>query len=149
MLNAFPQGNQNPDLLLRTFEAAVREINPEAVLITAELFTTGQVDGQSAKFAPSVAEFTVEARRQEKLLPYRGRVSIPRPKWEQSWKPQPKEHRIRMGFKMTLLSMGLARRDVEAVKKANDAGLEELMALAQTWGVPIPEELWAEIGKAA
>lgn len=52
------------------------------------------------------------------------------------------EVRIRMGFKMALLSKALSLRMVEKVRQANERGLEDLMALAQEWGVPIPESLW-------
>lgn len=52
------------------------------------------------------------------------------------------EHRERMSFKLSLLSCALGRKEVEKVAEANARGHDDLMALAQTWGVPIPESLF-------
>lgn len=57
--------------------------------------------------------------------------------------------RARMSFKMALLSAGVAHGAVQRVSKANERGLEELVALGQEWGVAVPEEVWRQIGKAA
>lgn len=57
--------------------------------------------------------------------------------------------RARMGFKMSILSAGISHGVVHRVSQANEAGLEELVALGQEWGVPVPEEVWRQIGKAA
>lgn len=69
-----------------------------------------------------------------------------RPKEEISesgaYQPDEWKARIRMGFKMAVLSAGIGLGKVDDVAAANRAGLDEMMALAQQWGVPIPEELW-------
>lgn len=56
--------------------------------------------------------------------------------------PASAEQRERMHFKMAVLSAGIARQEVDKVRQANERGLEDLMALAQSWGVPIPDSLW-------
>ena len=45
---------------------------------------------------------------------------------------------------MAVLSAGIARQEVDKVRQANERGLEDLMALAQSWGVPIPDSLWGQ-----
>jgi hypothetical protein len=53
--------------------------------------------------------------------------------------------RIRMGFKMSVLSASLAVKDgADRVAEANRKGLEYLIALGQEWGVPVPEALWTD-----
>jgi hypothetical protein len=148
MLNAFPQGSGNPDLTLRTYEAVLRDVTPAAVIEAAQRFTGGDVPGQSKTFAPSTAEFTQEAKRIASLLPYRNRPALPAPSAD-TWRPHPKEDRVRMGFKMSVLSAGIGLGRVDDVAKANDSGLEDLIALGQKWGVPVPEELWQQVNKAA
>lgn len=134
--------------MLLSYDEDLTGLSDQAIVETAQRYRSGTIPEQSETFAPSIAQFRATAIRQMDYIAIRDRPRLPVPR-AQSWQPQPKEHRVRMGFKMTMLSMGLTRREVEKVKEANDAGLENLMALAQTWGVKIPEELWAEIGKAA
>jgi hypothetical protein len=47
-----------------------------------------------------------------------------------------------MGFKMSVLSCGIGRKQVERVAEANKRGIDDMMALAQEWGVPVPESLF-------
>lgn len=126
----------------------MKDIPAQAVIEAAERFTSGLVPNQNKTFAPSVAEFATEARRIADLLPYRGTKSLTqRPYFYQE--PKPGE-RIRMGFKMSVLSASFGRKDgADMVAEANTRGLEDLVALGQSWGVPVPEELWAQLGKAA
>lgn len=67
MLNSFPQRAGNLDLLLRTFEEALRGFGDEIVSAVAVKFTKGEVPSQSLTFAPSIAEFVNAARDQVKL----------------------------------------------------------------------------------
>lgn len=54
-------------------------------------------------------------------------------------------HRTRMKFKMSLLSAAYCNPHdrIDRLVEANRTGMDELMALAQEWKVPIPEELWS------
>lgn len=148
LLNAFPQSSSDPDLTLRTFEAVLKDIPAQAVIEAAERFVSGLVPEQSDTFAPSPAKFANEARRIVALMPFRGKsLSAPRPYFYQE--PKPSE-RIRMGFKMSVLSASFGRKDgADMVAEAHKRGLEDLVALGQAWGVPVPEELWAQLGKSA
>lgn len=123
-----------------TFEAVLRDVSPQAIIEAAQRFVSGLVPGQSATFAPSIAEFAQEARRIDEVLPLRGRPKLT------YTKPAPvhqtQKDRIRMSFKLSVLSEGLRLRQVDRVAEANKAGMDEMMALAQDWGVSIPEELW-------
>lgn len=58
------------------------------------------------------------------------------------YQPDDERARIRMGFKMAVLSAGVAMGRADDVERANRGGMDEMMALAQRWGVPIPEELF-------
>lgn len=147
MLNAFPQqATANIKGLLLTYDEDTIGIEDQAIVEAAIRFRRGLVEGQNKTFAPSIAEFITEARRIADLLPYRGRASLPPPPRE-PFRHDDAKTRIRMGFKMSVLSAGLALGKADDVARANAKGLDELMALGQLWGVPIPEELWR--GKAA
>lgn len=141
MMNAFPAGSEDTELRLRSIEAVLAGVPSDAICEAAKRFAGGLVDGQSARFAPSVAEFAQEVRRIAELHKYRGRPSLPKPK-EDDWTPQPKEHRERMGFKMSMLSAGLARDGGAAmVAEAHRKGLSHLIELARAWNVPVPDGL--------
>ena len=136
-------------MTLRTFEAVLKDIPAQAVIEAAERFTSGLVPNQNKTFAPSVAEFATEARRIAELLPYRGKASLSKPRPYFYQEPKPGE-RIRMGFKMSVLSASFGRANgADMVMEAHKRGLEDIVALGQSWGVPMPEELWAQLGKTA
>lgn len=59
-----------------------------------------------------------------------------------SWYEPPAEERIRMGFKMTLLSKAVDLKQVERLRIAAQNGMDDLIGLAQTWGIEVPEQLW-------
>lgn len=148
MLHAFPQSAADIRALLLTFDQALRGVSDQAITETAELYFSGRVPNQNTTFAPSVAEFCVEARRVDSMLPYRGRQSTPLPKPEFFREPKP-EDRVRMGFKLSVLSAGVAMGKVDMVAEANDLGLDDMIALGQQWGIRIPEALWAQVKSAA
>jgi hypothetical protein len=79
MLNAFPQSSGDVDVLVRTFDDAVRDIPDRAVSETARRYCRGEVAGQSTRFAPTVAEFTQEARKQAKFIENMARPRLPAP----------------------------------------------------------------------
>lgn len=62
MLNSFPQRAANTELLLRTYDDAMRTYPDNVVIDAAHRFTVGEIDGQSKTFAPSVAEFATAVR---------------------------------------------------------------------------------------
>lgn len=145
MINSFPQSAVNLKALLLTYDQALSGVPDQAIHDAAANFIAGRVSGQSLTFAPSVAEFCSEARR----TPVAAYRALPPPRRVDSWEPQPKEHRVRMGFKMSVLSAGLARQEVDRVAEANKRGLEDMIALGQEWGVVVPEEIWAQVVRAA
>ncbi len=57
----------------------------QAIVDAAQRFTMGDVPEQSRTFAPSVAEFVQEARRQEEACELRARPRLPAP----SYRPGP------------------------------------------------------------
>jgi hypothetical protein len=128
---------------METYAAVLRDVSSRSITEAAANFTKGDAPGQNRTFAPSIAEFVQEARRMEKLVPFmdKPRLQVVPTHKERYQEPSPLS-RIRMGFKMSLLSAGLARKEVEMVAEANQRGLDHLMALAQQWHVPIPEELF-------
>ena len=137
--------------MLETFATILDDVPSQAVLEAAQRFMSGDVKDQSLKFAPSLPEFSVEARRIADLLPYRNLKRLPSPPRpvERYNEPKPGE-RERMGFKMSVLSHSLTvKGGPDRVAAANKAGLEELVALAQEWKVPVPEEVWRQLGNRA
>lgn len=79
MFNSFPSGSEDTELRLRTFDSVLDGIPGPVITEVAKRFTSGDVDGQSRTFAPSVAEFTQEARRLADLRQYRNRPALPAP----------------------------------------------------------------------
>lgn len=65
------------------------------------------------------------------------------------WEREPPLTVARMGFKMSVLSAGIAHGAVSRVAQANERGLEDLVALGQEWGVEVPEEVWRQMERAA
>lgn len=125
-----------------TYEAVLRDVSGQAVIEAAQRFTAGLVPGQNTTFAPSIAEFATEARRIDGVIPYRNRQRIEGPARSGFFRHDDERTRVRMGFKMSVLSAGIALGKVDDVARANVEGIDSLMALAQQWGVPIPEELF-------
>jgi phosphate/sulfate permease len=81
MLNSFPQGNNNPDLTMGTYEAVLRDASSQAITEAAQRFTTGKVQGQSKTFAPSVAEFIAEVERRQELIDIQAKPRLPPPQY--------------------------------------------------------------------
>lgn len=147
MLNAFPQSAGDIKALMLTYEKALTGVSDQAIIEAAERYIKGEVPEQSLTFAPSIAEFVKQAKFVDGVIPMRNR---PRLVHDREWKPQEDPAtRARMGFKMNVLSAGIAHNAVGRVSKANERGLEEMVALAQEWGVTVPDEVWRQLGKAA
>lgn len=144
MLNAFPQSSADLRGLLLTYDQALTGVDDKAIEEAATRFIAGDVKEQSRTFAPSVPEFTQEARRIHQVLPYRGRPQLPPPARQYYREPTPTD-RLRMGFKMSVLSAGLGRGNVDDVAEANAKGLEAMIALGHRWGVPVPDELLEQV----
>jgi hypothetical protein len=124
-------------------------VSSQAITETAQRFISGDVPDQSRTFSPSVAEFVQEARRWASLIPYRDRPSLPPPVRSQPHRFDDEQTRIRMGFKMNVLSAAIGLKAVDRVAEANRRGLEDMIALGQEFGVPVPEELFEQVRRAA
>lgn len=152
MLNSFPQTAGSPDLTMQTYEAVLSGVTARAVIEAAQRFTSGEVRGQNRTFAPSVAEFVQEARRIAEILPYRGRQALPAPtgasKWAPRREPRSDEH-ARMCLKLPLLQAAMRNNRTDLLAQASSQGLGELIALAQSWGTPVPDEIWPQLKRVA
>lgn len=108
-------------------------------------FIQGKVDRRRKGALPTPEEVAAEARVHVEREGSRQHAERVRAEQYAERRPIfPPEHRDRMGFKMSLLSVGLARRQVELVSQANERGLDDLIALGQQWGVPVPESLFSK-----
>lgn len=132
--------------LLLTYDEDTTGVPDQAIIEAAGRFRRGEVAGQNKTFAPSIAEFCTEARRIAELLPYRGMISLPK-QYSHTFVPRDDpQTRARMGFKMSVLSASMdVKNGADMVSEANKRGLEDMIALGQTWGVPVPDELWAQV----
>lgn len=127
-----------------TYDQALSGVSDHAIVDAAANYVGGRVSGQSLTFAPSVAEFCTEARRTP-VTAYR-----PLPAYREPFKHDDKPIRIRMGFKMSVLSASLGiAGGPDRVAEANRRGLEDLIALGQEWKVPVPDELFEQVKSAA
>lgn len=132
--------------MLLTYDEDTTGVPDQAIIEAAGRFRRGEVPDQNKTFAPSIAEFCTEARRIAELLPYRAMAKLPKPTPDYIFVPRddPKT-RARMGFKMAVLSASFGVKDgASRVVEANQRGLEDMIALGQTWGVPVPDEVWAQ-----
>lgn len=87
MLNAYPLGAGDPDVLLATFEKACADFDPGVIQEVAARYADGRVEGQRTDFAPTVAQFATEARRIADLWQYRNRPALPAPSHYRSTPP--------------------------------------------------------------
>lgn len=77
LLNSRPQSPvTDPKGLLYAFSIAIKGIDPDAVIKTAQRYMRGEVEGDTLRFAPSSAEFAKEARRQHFADEYARRPKI-------------------------------------------------------------------------
>ena len=149
MWNNFPQDKaRDVKLLLSSYNRQLGEdgISDRAAQEACTNFMSGSVEAQSFTFAPSMPEFMREARRIQDVLPLRDVKRIAAPiRVEQPYVPDSPEARVRMGFKMSVLSASFGVKEgADRVAEANRKGLEYLIALGQEWGVPVPEALWTD-----
>jgi hypothetical protein len=117
-----------------------------AIEQTVKEFIQGKIDRPTRRKGalPTVEEISAEARVHVEREGSKQRAETARVEQLAERKQEfPEEHRVRMGFKMSMLSMGLARREVEKVAVANARGIDDMIALAQEWRVPVPESLWS------
>lgn len=118
MLNAFPAPQGDVDVLVRSFEAATAQIAPQAVCEAATRYMSGQVDGHNPRYAPSVAEFAVEARRIADLKRAIARPRLPRPEYH-STGPAPfqiKQEQLRQKYAgWTILQEGVSLDQFQAM----------------------------------
>src|SRR5690349_14870866 len=115
MLNAFPQSAADLRGLLLTYDQALFGVSDQAICETAQRFTCGEVKDQSRTFAPSVAEFVQEAKRWASLIPFRNRPALPAPVRSEPHRFDDRATRIRMGFKLQVLSAAIALKAVDRV----------------------------------
>jgi hypothetical protein len=142
MLNAFPQSAAaDTQGLLLTYSQALTGVPDQAIAETVRRFVTSQVPGQSATFAPSVAEFVQAARR----VPIE-RVSLPKPERELSIDEAAK---ARLRLKMPMYRHATECNLMPQLDAANRSGFSAMIALADRWGVEIPAELLALPGNVA
>jgi hypothetical protein len=100
----------------------------------------GNVEGQSHTFAPSLPEFMHEARKIQEALPLRDKPRLAPPPPAETFS---EGHKGKMLFKMALWRYSMDKKGgLDRFAEANKLGMDEVMALAQEWNFPIPEEMW-------
>lgn len=66
---------------MKTYEAVLRDVSALAVIEAAQRYTAGLVPAQNLTFAPSVAEFASEARKQADVIAIRSQPRISPPSY--------------------------------------------------------------------
>jgi hypothetical protein len=142
MVNSFPQASAaERKALLLTYEKALGGVPDQAISRTAAAFIRNEIPHQSATFAPSVAEFVQAARR----VPIE-RISLPKPEREYSIDDAAK---ARLRLKMPMYRYATECNLMPELDAANRSGFSAMIALADRWGVEIPEELLTMPGDVA
>lgn len=117
-----------------------------AIEQTVKEFIQGKVERPARRKGalPTVEEISSEARVHVEREGSKQRTETARlEQLAERSQEFPPENRARTGFKMAVLSMGLARREVDKVAMANAQGIDDMIALGQQWGIPVPESLWS------
>lgn len=86
LFDAFPQSSGNPDLTLDTFDRILEGVPDEIIIDTVKRFLAGAVADQSLRFAPSIAEFSREARRIADMRSFAARPRLDPPKFPSTGK---------------------------------------------------------------
>jgi hypothetical protein len=79
MLNIFPQSpNTDRDMFIQDMEICLEGISNEAIIATCKQYMQGKVEGHNKSFAPSGAEFALNARKHHyDNLPERPMIAAP------------------------------------------------------------------------
>ncbi|HKY87631.1 MAG TPA: hypothetical protein VJL90_12785 [Pseudorhodoplanes sp.] len=117
-----------------TFEKGLGGVPDRVISETAKRFISNEIPGQSATFAPSVAEFVKAARS----IPTDTLPRLPKPEPERQLSPAAK---ARMRLKMPMFQHANECGLMDQLDAANKAGFSAMAELAGKWGVPVPEEL--------
>jgi hypothetical protein len=81
-----------------------------------------------------------EARKIQEALPLRDKPRLPPPPPAETFS---EGHKGKMLFKMALWRYSMDKKGgLDRFAEANKLGMDEVMALAQEWNFPIPEEMW-------
>jgi hypothetical protein len=123
-----------------TYEAVLQDVTSQAIIEAAQRFTAGDVPEQSRTFAPSVAEFVQQARRQEEHISIRDTPRLPAPRGYVPAADIPgAQHRMRL--KMPMWRYAYAHGRMDELAAANEAGFGAMVVLASKWGIKVPQEL--------
>lgn len=142
------------ELAMKGFVIALQGYPEWAIAEAVRAFLRGAVPGASKSFCPKPPELSEAVRGRLKHVYDEIEQRASQRERDRQLRDQIADRhsdidptvRIRMGFKMSVLSAGLARAGgTDMVAEANNRGLDDLMALAQQWGVPVPEELFGRI----
>lgn len=137
LFNALPfQRGTDPQLAALAYIEALQGLSAQAITEGVRKFLRGECEGVSTKFVPTPPELARIIRTA--VVPSRI------PEKQIAARPEPTlAERGRMKLKMSLFSFAMTGPGARKVEEANRAGFEASIALAQEWGVPIPEETWA------
>ena len=138
LFNSLPfQRGTDPQTATMAYLEALRGVSVEAVTEGVRKFLRGDCDGISTKFVPTPPELAriVRTAAIPAQQPIR-RVETPR--------AQSHAERGRMALKMALLKAAFGTERMADVERATKAGFGESIGLAQSWGLPIAPETWAE-----
>lgn len=161
LFSAMPmQAGSDPKTALAGYLVALQGRPAWAIEKAVTMFLRGEVDGASKKFCPRPPELAEvvgqvlspvlderEAKAKREAEETRRREQIASRETEFS-----DEHRAKMQFMFAVLRTGLALKQVDRVAEATaykistKRGIEEMVALGQEWGIPVPESLWRQIG---
>lgn len=160
LFSAMPmQAGADPKTALSGYLIALQGRPGWAIEEAVKRFLRGEVDGASKKYCPRPPELAeivaevispmverkeAEAKKESEARRLREQIAE-RTQFDDA-------HREKMRFMFSVLQAGLSLKQVDRVAAATargigtKAGIEEMMALGQEWGVSIPESLWRKIG---
>lgn len=136
------QRGADPDTAMMAYVGSLAGITRDAIAAGIAKFLRGDVEGVSVKFVPTPPELAriVRSAVVQNRIPPSHQISA-KP-------PMMSDERARMKLKMALFKAGQGSQGrTQELQKAL-VSFEDAIALAQEWGVTVPEDVWEEFNSA-
>jgi hypothetical protein len=137
LFNALPfQRGTDPQVVTLAYVEALRGFTAEAITEGIRKFLRGDCQDVSPKFVPTPPELARIVR--SAVVPSR----IPAERQIAPYRQSTPGERARMRLKMPMFAFAWSAGRMDELERANREGFEAMAALAQSWGIPVPEELF-------
>jgi hypothetical protein len=139
LFNALPfQRGTDPQVVTLAYVEALRGFTAEAITEGIRKFLRGDCDAVSPKFVPTPPELARIVR--SAVIPAR----VPTERRIAPFRYSDAGEKARMRLKMPMFAFAWSAGRMEELDRANSQGFEAMAALAMSWGIPVPQELFED-----